>query len=288
MRARLSELEVTEVQDKFAKAKRTSDLDIELKTGDVVEPVQAKRAVAVFPFDPARKEQRPLAMLMTERLTTELAAHGVPVVERELLDRVLVEQGLQTVPLFDADRAAKLGRLLGAQLVLTGSVDSIQSGTAEVHARLIKVSTGEVLVAGSEQMHVEVPKKETPQPTPPTPAPRGQTAAPAPTLSPQQKEDLALQAKFDTPVTLAKPYPPSYPGAPTDRVSLQFAVQEIARQAGLGFDAETSRKNADATVRKWVYPDFHGIRFADAMDVLLAPEGLMYNIVDGNVVLRTK
>lgn len=274
--AHLGDLEVTDVQDKFCKAKRTTDLDIELKTGDVVDAANARRAVAVFPLMASKKAEVQTAMLVTERLTTELAAHGVPVVERDLLDRVLVEQGLQTVPLFDAQRVAKLGRLVGAQSVLTGSVEPVKEGEVEVHARLIKVSTGEVLVAGSEQMQVEVPKKKPAAPSTRVPSPQGQANA-------------ALNAKLNTPVTLTEPYT-RYQGAHADsgRISLQWAVKEVARQAGFGYDFDTSYKNTDPICRKWVYPNFRGIPFGDAIDRLLAPEGLMYNIVDGQVVLRRK
>ncbi len=287
-RAHLGDLEVTEVQDKFCKTKRATDLDIELKTGDLVDVVNAKRAVAVFPLLASKKAQVQTAALVTERLTTELAAHGVPVVERNLLDRILVEQGLQTVPLFDADQAAKLGRLVGAQAVLTGTVEPVREGEVEVHARLIKVSTGEVLVAGSEQMHVEVPKKAPEPPAVVTPSPQP-TAQPSPRgPSPQEQANAALEAKFNTPVTLTQPYPASYEGAPTNRISLQYAVIELARQVGLGYDWDTSYKNTNPTCRNWVYPNFRGIPFGNAMDKLLAPEGLMYNIVDGQVVLRRK
>jgi len=171
VRARIGELEVTEVQEKFSKARRLSDLEIEFKAGDVAETVSTKKAVAVFPVIPAKDDHEELAMLMTERLTTELASHGVALVERELLDSVLVELGLQSTSLVDQEKAVKIGRLIGARSVLTGTLGSVEAGKVEVHARLIKVRTGEVVVAGSEVMRVEVPKRRDVQHAPPAAQP---------------------------------------------------------------------------------------------------------------------
>src|SRR6185437_820838 len=47
-----------------------------------------------------------------------------------------------------------------------------------------------------------------------------------------------------TKVTLAKPYPLSYDGADSNRISVQYAVIELGKQAGLGYDFSTSQANA--------------------------------------------
>ena len=41
-------------------------------------------------------------------------------------------------------------------------------------------------------------------------------------------------------ITLVLPYPFSYAGAPTDKISVQYAVIEVARQAGIGYEWNTS------------------------------------------------
>jgi hypothetical protein len=89
-------------------------------------------------------------------------------------------------------------------------------------------------------------------------------------------------------VTLSAPYPKSYPDAPTDRMALQYAVMEIARQAGLGYDFNTSHRNTNPACAKWVTPTFRNVPFAAAMQTLLAPEGLTYSIKDGAVVLARR
>jgi hypothetical protein len=71
-------------------------------------------------------------------------------------------------------------------------------------------------------------------------------------------------------------------------MSLQYAVIEMAAQVGLGYNWKASYSNTNPTCRKWVYPNYRNITFANAMDDLLTPEGLAYDIVDNQVVLRRK
>ena len=63
-------------------------------------------------------------------------------------------------------------------------------------------------------------------------------------------------AAWDKKVTLKPPYHESYPGAPTDKLSLQYAVKEILGQAGLSYDSKGSSKNASDECRRWVYPNW--------------------------------
>ncbi len=123
------------------------------------------------------------------------------------------------------------------------------------------------------------------QPTVAAAAPAPPVAGPRAAAPPPQQTS---QPNLNTPVTLAAPYPASYPGAPTDRISLQYAVKEIARQAGLGYDFDASMRNTNPICRKWVTPNLRGMPFQQAMVSLLAPEGLTYDIVQNGVVLRRK
>ncbi len=86
------------------------------------------------------------------------------VVEREQLDKILAEQKLATTGVIDPATAARFGRILGAQLVLTGSVTELSIETKRItlpkkwglsgwlsearsslDARLVDVETAEVL-----------------------------------------------------------------------------------------------------------------------------------------------
>jgi len=172
----LGELEVTEVQDKFAKAKRTTEIETDLERGDTVELVRSKRPVAVLPVVAANPDLTDMAREASQRWGETLVARGVPVVERAQLDKAVAELALPLTGLVDPDTASKLGKLLGAYAVLTGSAVLKEPGVVTLYARLIKVQTGEVVVAASEQ--VALPRKEMPA------APATARAAAVPAVGP--------------------------------------------------------------------------------------------------------
>jgi len=86
-------------------------------------------------------------------------------------------------------------------------------------------------------------------------------------------------------VTLVKPYPQVYPKAPSDRITLQYAVIEIAKQAGLGYAWDESYKNTDPICRRWIYPNIKDRPFHEAMRDLLHPFDLTYEVRDGKTVV---
>ncbi len=89
-------------------------------------------------------------------------------------------------------------------------------------------------------------------------------------------------------VILFQPYPSSYAGAPTDKISVQYAVIELGRQVGLRYDWNTSAKNVGELARRWIYPDIKNQTFESAMKDILTPLGLSYEIKGGNTIVLTK
>ncbi len=87
-------------------------------------------------------------------------------------------------------------------------------------------------------------------------------------------------------VTLKTPYPVSYKGAPTDKTSVQYAVIELAKQAGLKYSWKASYKNTDPLCRRWVTPSIERVPFDQAMTGLLGPLGLGYSLEGQHVVLH--
>ncbi len=434
IRSKRAQLEVFEIEEKFCKARQVSEMEAELARGDTVSLANPSRAIAVMPLTDATGESHEAAYGFAEEWTTELAARGVPMVERRQMDRVLVELGLQQSGLIDPETAAKVGKQLGAFAVLTGSVTPTKPGHARTHARLVKVSTGEVLVACSEEFKeadravIRRPAITPVQPgvgapvlggpaaltgyveegvglgavrigatqedvkaalgTPENNDPNwlvykrsrgidvvfsdGRTAneirfnpgfqgrfrsgvgigssiqqVVTAYGQPLETRNVAKGAKnvfddrvfyrwpgggrlhykqrgvlfwFDdrgtvsqfvigrptaaapplpaavpqggvppkTRVSLTRPYPESYPGADTHRMSLQFAVQELARQVGLGYNRAKSDENIGSTARMWVTPDIENEPFDEAMSDLLRLMRVRYQIVDGAVVLVEK
>jgi hypothetical protein len=98
-----------------------------------------------------------------------------------------------------------------------------------------------------------------------------------------EPNDVQLATK----VTLTKPYPLSYEGAESDRISVQYAVIELAKQAKLGYDWGASQANAGEVCRKYITPEIKGIPLREAFAKILKPEALTYDIRAGKIVLKT-
>jgi TolB-like protein len=79
--------------------------------------------------------------LVETRLTQALQAGGrLTVVERALLDKVLAELGLGTSDLVDPQAALRVGRLLAARFIATGSVQYI-GAKMQLSIRIIETET---------------------------------------------------------------------------------------------------------------------------------------------------
>ena len=89
-------------------------------------------------------------------------------------------------------------------------------------------------------------------------------------------------------VTLTQPYPTAEKGASTDKIAVQYAVIELGKQAGLGYKWDESFKNTDPICRKWVYPEIKNKPFRTAMQELLDPVGLTYELRENAIILKKK
>jgi len=126
---------------------------------------QAKPRVAVLAFDNnstlAIFGDR-LGLAAADELTTQLVQTGeFSVVERQQIDAVLSEQKLSMSGAVDAATAAKIGKLLGAQAVIVGSITQFSLDTKSagigrfaatyteaesvLDARLVNTTTGEII-----------------------------------------------------------------------------------------------------------------------------------------------
>jgi TolB-like protein len=83
--------------------------------------------------------------LISERVVTMLTERGLArVLDRALIDQVMEEQKLSAMGFVDPASSVRIGNLLGARAILTGSVTD-SGETIEVHVRLVKVETDEVI-----------------------------------------------------------------------------------------------------------------------------------------------
>lgn len=105
-----------------------------------------KVAVLSFPYHDGRIGAG--STVVQERLTTYLTQTGkVDVIERRLLEKVLGEMKLGRSGAVDAATAQKLGRVLGAGAVVTGTLQDLPGNEVEINARLVRTETARILAA---------------------------------------------------------------------------------------------------------------------------------------------
>lgn len=108
---------------------------------------KTKIAVLDFALHGERYETADMGKIVAEWLITALVKEGrFDVIERRLLEKVLSEQKLGATGLVDEQYASKLGKVLGAKIVITGSLMKLQN-VIEANARIIDVETGAVVAA---------------------------------------------------------------------------------------------------------------------------------------------
>jgi TolB-like protein len=118
----------------------------------LVQPAAAefkktKIAVLDFQLQGGKHDSADMGKIVAEWLITALVKEGrFDVIERRLLEKVLQEQKIGVSGLVDESSASKLGRVLGAKIVITGSVMEFQ-GVMEANARIIEVETSSIIAA---------------------------------------------------------------------------------------------------------------------------------------------
>jgi TolB-like protein len=139
--------------------------DLEQGTVDLAQQLatalqgQTKK-VAIVEFTDLSGFQSILGQFISEELLTQLTsgtnAGKFDVVERRLLARVLQEQQLTDSSLFDAASITKIGKILGIQVLITGSIADL--GTEiKINARAISVESAKVFAAAA----IKITKTET-------------------------------------------------------------------------------------------------------------------------------
>jgi TolB-like protein len=115
---------------------------------------EAKKAgvsrVAVMPFEAADGSASRDGWNISEKLTTQLVRTGkVQTLERSMLKTLLDEHQLGRTGAFDPATLRKLGKVLAAEAIVTGSFVTVGREVV-IQARLINTETG-VIVAASER-----------------------------------------------------------------------------------------------------------------------------------------
>jgi len=90
----------------------------------------------------------PLSKGLAAMLVTDLSnLAGLKVVERERIQYLLDEIKLEQSEYFSQESAVRVGKLLGAHVLLMGGFTKIDKSNMRIDARLIKTETGELLKA---------------------------------------------------------------------------------------------------------------------------------------------
>ena len=106
------------------------------------------KRVAIINFDNTSgkvSEYGDIGGPLRDMLNTDLReVQNLYMVDRQSLDKVLSEQNLNNSSRFDPGTASKLGKLLGAEIIITGTYFEFY-GNLRVDAKFINVETGEII-----------------------------------------------------------------------------------------------------------------------------------------------
>lgn len=91
-------------------------------------------------------ERAGVDLVLQTELTNQLQAANVHVVERAILDKVISELHLGSSSLTDPDAALKLGKIIAARLIATGSVSAVNTDENKVNLRLIDTETTDIVL----------------------------------------------------------------------------------------------------------------------------------------------
>lgn len=111
--------------------------------------IQGKK-IAIIPFSYAdgRAGATKDGSVISERLTIKMInMHKFEIIERSVLDKVMNELKLQSSGMIDASSAQQLGKVLGVEAIVTGTLVETSNGQIEVNARLIKTETAQAIGA---------------------------------------------------------------------------------------------------------------------------------------------
>ena len=134
----------------FKQIARASSLMALVSAAALAQQPDTRPTVAVLPFvnsaiGAAQNDLMPLSKGIADLLITELAQNtAIRVVERENLANILREQQLATDGRVDDATAARVGKLLGAKHIVTGSFITNNRGAMVLTLKSVDTETGVV------------------------------------------------------------------------------------------------------------------------------------------------
>ncbi len=161
--------------------------------------------VAIIPFSYVDKRKSDGGAIVVERLTTRIVKlKKFQVIERQLLENVLQELHLETTGVVDAETTRQLGKVLGVDAIVAGTLLDVENGMVELNARVIKTETAEVIGTASveiEKIWQDISTAQAQQPAAPQQQQQQPSAqqvyyAPPPKAAPKVKQDVFFDLFF--------------------------------------------------------------------------------------------
>jgi curli biogenesis system outer membrane secretion channel CsgG len=134
--------------------------------------------VGVLNFENHSSSGGGYAQKAAEWLTNELSQKGIQVVERKRLDTLIQEQAFQQSGNVDPLKAVEIGKMLGADIVVNGTINKLgvskntvrvgdstitrYNAVAEVSIRAINVKTGAILFSESGESSAQAKSASVP------------------------------------------------------------------------------------------------------------------------------
>jgi TolB-like protein len=117
--------------------------------------VLAQETIAVIEFEGLGISQAE-AKALTNELEIYLSNLGVyRVIERGEMENILQEQGLQQTGCISSECAVEIGKLVGAQLLVSGSISKVGS-IFSVTAKILDVKTGDLVKSASYKVRGQI------------------------------------------------------------------------------------------------------------------------------------
>ena len=108
------------------------------------EIIGKRMRIAVYPFEKKGIVSEESGLLMDLLMLAFQKQDRFQITDRALMDRILEEQKLSLTQLIDQNAAVKMGRIMSAEAIITGSIIETGSGT-EMVGRMIDTETSAII-----------------------------------------------------------------------------------------------------------------------------------------------
>jgi hypothetical protein len=125
-------------------SEKTSDMIVGKKT---VKLVGERMGVAILPFENKGASKDLGEIILDKMITVLVNQQRFKVMERSQLDKILEEQQLGASGVLDAQTAASIGKGIGVDGIIIGSVAATTSGSLSIDARVIDTESAAIIVA---------------------------------------------------------------------------------------------------------------------------------------------